>query len=411
VSIDWRAIAVYLYGRGADRKDKARRDKGENPSTALRMGPTYLTLVSNSAGLGLALGLLSQIPGASRAPQPPPSIPAFPSTTSSPLPTPTMPHKHTRRRSTSPTAYDLPPTSLARPLPTFTSKVIKPKPLASKAPEFARPTGSSKPTTSARPTNPSKPASSRPTKTPAHGKAYTENDTPRAFTRLMTYRPPPRSGLDDGHTPPNKKRKRDPPSSAPPTSDIESQNVESQQTAKPHILPGESMSAFSARVDAALPVRGLTAKGKKMQGGGRQTKTERKMQRMQREWRVGEERRRAKRAEMREEGEDGDAGGGRKGGGKGGRRIEEEEGDLWAGIAAKPLQGGGGGGLVGLHDVVLAPPKFEKALGEMFKIGGGGKCGGVGLKRQAELGEARRKAVEGYRALMRQRGMEGDVVG
>jgi len=171
------------------------------------------------------------------------------------------------------------------------------------------------------------------------------------------------------------------------------------------------MSAFSARVDAALPVRGLTAKGKKMQGGGRQTKTERKMQRMQREWRVGEERRRAKRAEMREEGEDGDAGGGRKGGGKGGRRIEEEEGDLWAGIAAKPLQGGGGGGLVGLHDVVLAPPKFEKALGEMFKIGGGGKCGGVGLKRQAELGEARRKAVEGYRALMRQRGMEGDVVG
>jgi len=68
VSIDWRAIAVYLYGRGADRKDKARRDKGENPSTALRMGPTYLTLVSNSAGLGLASGLLSQIPGASRAP-------------------------------------------------------------------------------------------------------------------------------------------------------------------------------------------------------------------------------------------------------------------------------------------------------------------------------------------------------
>jgi hypothetical protein len=174
------------------------------------------------------------------------------------------------------------------------------------------------------------------------------------------------------------------------------------------------MSAFSARVDAALPVRGLTAKGKKMEGGGRQTKTERKMQRMQREWRVEEERRRAKREELAEEEEDGDgeAGGGRRGGTKAGKRKdEEEEGDPWAGIAAKPLQEGGGGGLVGLHDVVLAPPKFKKALGERFKIGGGGKGVGVGLKRQAELGEARRKVVEGYRALMRQRGREGEVVG
>jgi len=35
---------------------------------------------------------------------------------------------------------------------------------------------------------------------------------------------------------------------------------------------------------------------------------------------------------------------------------------------------------------------------------------GVGLKRQAELGEARRSVVEGYRALMRQRGGEGETV-
>jgi len=172
------------------------------------------------------------------------------------------------------------------------------------------------------------------------------------------------------------------------------------------------MSAFSARVDAALPVRGLTAKGKKMEGGGRQTKTERKMQRMQREWRVEEERRRVKREEERgwEGGNAGAVGMVRRGEKKGGKRKdEEEEGDLWAGIAAKPLQQEEGG-LVGLHDVVLAPPKFRKMPGERYKVGGGGKGVGVGLKRQAELGEARRSVVEGYRALMRQRGGEGETV-
>lgn len=174
------------------------------------------------------------------------------------------------------------------------------------------------------------------------------------------------------------------------------------------------MSSFSARVDAALPVRGLTAKGKKMGGGERQTKTERKMQKMQKEWRAEEERRRAKRAELDEEKEEeeGDVGVRRKGGKRSGRGKEEGEEDLWAGIAAKPLrqeERGGGGGLVGLHDVVLAPPKFGKGLGERFMSGGRGKGGG--LRRQAELGEARRSVVEGYRALIRQRGREGEAVG
>lgn len=148
----------------------------------------------------------------------------------------------------------------------------------------------------------------------------------------------------------------------------------------------------------------MTAKGKRMEGGGRQTKTERRMQRMQREWRVEEERRRGK---QEEEEEESDAGGRGKGGKKGGKRKEEEEeeGDLWAGIAAKPLQREGGG-LVGLHDVVLAPPKLKKVTREGFRVGGGGKGAGLGLKRQVELGDARRRVVEGYRALMKQRGRE-----
>lgn len=138
---------------------------------------------------------------------------------------------------------------------------------------------------------------------------------------------------------------------------------------------------------------------------------------MQREWRVEEERRRGKREELLEEEEEegGDVGGGSKGGRKGGKKggrqnEEEEEGDPWAGIAAKPLRQEGGG-LVGLHDVVLAPPKFRKVPREVYATGGGGKGVGVGLKRQAELGEARRRVVEGYRALMRERGREGGVVG
>lgn len=142
------------------------------------------------------------------------------------------------------------------------------------------------------------------------------------------------------------------------------------------------------------------------------------MQRMQREWKVEEERRRARREELlEEEREDGDsgAGTGRKRGGKG--KEEEEDGNMWAHIAAKPLLhdggGGGGGGLVGLHDVVLAPPKFKKTPGKTTKLAGTSKLGGngagsaIGLKRQAELVEARRRVVEGYRALMQARGSAG----
>ena len=82
---------------------------------------------------------------------------------------------------------------------------------------------------------------------------------------------------------------------------------------------------------------------------------------------------------------------------------EEEEGDIWAGIKAKPISAiNPQTGLVGLHDVVQAPPKLAKTKGKLKENTGLAKGGG-GLKRIGELSEARKGVVEGYRALMRER--------
>lgn len=133
------------------------------------------------------------------------------------------------------------------------------------------------------------------------------------------------------------------------------------------------------------------------------------MQRMYREWRAEEARRRARQEEMDSEVDsEGEDGVGKKNGkrrsGKG-----DNDGDIWAAVAAKrrdaAAEQGGGAGLVGLHDVVLAPPKLGRAPRETFKVKDGG--GGIGLKRRAELSEARERVVEGYRALMRGKGAGG----
>ena len=142
------------------------------------------------------------------------------------------------------------------------------------------------------------------------------------------------------------------------------------------------------------------------------------MQRMQKEWRE-EERRRKEKMDGEELEKDVDeedtlltgvkSKKGKKGKRKGGGAEEgEEEGDIWAGIKAKRIEVlDGQGGLVGLHDVVQAPPKLlkikEKNSSDFGKIGKGG-----GLKRIGELSEARKGVMQGYRALMRERreGME-----
>ncbi|KAL8655567.1 MAG: hypothetical protein Q9226_002992 [Calogaya cf. arnoldii] len=314
-----------------------------------------------------------------------------------------MPHKH-RLKGTDASSHELPPSSIAQPLRVSkTSRAQQPR----KAPKR---------------------------------KHDPKDDTPRAFTRLMNYtstgQKTPR-GLDDGIKPPtSKKRKRE--------SNNEEQNVPrssaTTNTNIPKILPGERMADFSARVNQALPVIGLISKGKGIGGlKERQTKTERKMQKMQKEWREADVRRKDKLQEAEEEAEDEEDGGGRvtvnaTGNGKGKKKgkkrknkggsgrdgsddggvADDDEEDPWAIVAAnrrreqeEKEKGEGKGGLVGLHDVVLAPPKFTKVPIKKVDVADVVRKGG--LKRQVELSEARTSVIEGYRRMMRER-REGTAI-
>lgn len=144
------------------------------------------------------------------------------------------------------------------------------------------------------------------------------------------------------------------------------------------------------------------------------------MQRMQREWREEEQRRKDARKEESDEEFDGDTGDevrvGRVGNKKGKKRkpggLVAEGDDDWAAITSKrtsstttthsPISSSGFKGLVGLHDVVLAPPKLLHVR-EKMKAPSGVGPGTGGLKRQGELSEARARVVDGYRALMKER--------
>lgn len=256
-----------------------------------------------------------------------------------------------------------------------------------------------------------------------------------------TGRKPPK-GLDDG-APASKKRKRNAESNASAQTQIEPGSV------VPTILPSEPLSAFSARVDAAIPVSGLAkSKRNSITAVGpreRQTKMEKRMQRMQAEWREAAAKRKEKLAEEDEEAEaeedegwrgDGDGKiGGISGNGKVGRKIkvkgkskrrkglattddneDVDDHDPWAVIAAKRLEnrsttasGSRSGGLVGLHDVVLAPPKLSRVPKEKTVTSALKKGSIIGLKRQEELGQARTSVVETYRRMMdERRGLENN---
>ena len=306
-----------------------------------------------------------------------------------------MPHKHRRDKAKSdPSYWDLPPTKTAQPL------------TVAKSP---KPTPSSK--------------SSHPKPPP---RKADKDDTPRAFARLLQPYRPPRSGHDDGLRP-SKKRKLNPStttSSAIPA-------TPSTQTPHPSeslkILPHEPLSHFAARVDTALPFSTLAKSRSSVDDPalkgidkGRKTKTEKKMQRMQREWREADRRRREKVVERGEEGEGvvdergveemgveiegiGGAQESGKGNKKGKRKRggqEQGEGDLWREVELKRGKEGMGP-LVGLHDVVSAPPRFGK--GRMGDKGGSVGVRDGGLKRQVEMGEARRSVVEGYREMMKKK--------
>lgn len=250
------------------------------------------------------------------------------------------------------------------------------------------------------------------------GGGFDEDDTPKAFARLMRFQTLGHfpSGLDDPSTDNRKSKKRktegeNDPSSAPgpgPTS--------GEQKHVPKILPGEKMSQFAARVNAALPVSGLVGKkGKLSESLGikeRQTKLERKMQKMQAEWRKEEQRRREKREAELEERDDDiwldplpevEESRGRKPKGKRSRMGKSmDDDDPWEQVKIARNEGPRK-----LHDVVQAPPKLPNLSKPAFRVANGARVdvaevpkSAGSLRKREELGLVRRDVLEGYRKRM-----------
>lgn len=282
-------------------------------------------------------------------------------------------------------SYDLPPTALAHPLPAFKSP--------------------------AKTQNPNAPNPHRRRK--IQKRNALEDDTPHAFKRLMTGRKPLR-GLDDG-PPPKKQRPNSTPALPTP---IANSPDPSPPTLK--IKPSESLSSFSARVNAALPIINFSRSNRAQDPVGikrRQTKTEKRIQRMQQEWREAAQRRKEREEAALDEAElesSDEATPQRKPKRKHSHsRLNNNNGNdndenPWSIIALKRAsQVNKPTGLVGLHDVVLAPPKLLTPKQTLRDSSTRAKPFVGGLRRQEELGEARKRVVEGYRQMMKERGRAG----
>ncbi|KAI0472089.1 hypothetical protein GGR56DRAFT_656905 [Xylariaceae sp. FL0804] len=307
-----------------------------------------------------------------------------------------MPHKHTRRVKDEST-FDLPPSQIARSLP-------------------ARDNGNG--SKNGRKPTPGQPEDGRKRKR----SLSTKDDAPRAFKRLMAYAggKKPRSGLDNGDEPAGKKKKKS------TTDPVPSKASETNATSNiPTIQPGERISEFAARVDAALPLSGLVDKSVKANKDPLglkpwQTKKEKKMHKMYDEWREQERKLKEKREEdlelqaekELEDEENGvswklEQGRGRKKKGKRskylGETAEADE-DPWEELKKKR-----GETRAGLHDVVQAPPEFTAkpsrqltVRGAAVEVDGVPKAAGS-LKRREELQSVRDDIVASYRKMMSQK--------
>lgn len=346
-----------------------------------------------------------------------------------------MPHKHKRRKLDDGAAYvdlvfslvpspaqadlnspchsfDLPPTSIARALPAF-----------QKPPKNANGPPTNKNTDS-------KPAKS---KKKTKRKAPVDDDTPKSFARLLQFhtlgkRLP--KGLDDGNAPPSKQKKKDVEGKKHKLDSSNTTTVPEPTPAEPNltipkILPGERLSDFAARVDQALPLSGLRSTDKqraaKVPGlQERTTKHNKRLARMQAEWREAERRRKEKREEEMDELED----------------VREEHGLLWNGVAStskkkkrrrgnddddedpwKALEKAKADAKQrNLQDVVQAPPQLVQVTSKFKEVVTGGGGGGVGvdvgnvpgrvgsLRKREAVGAVRREVIDAYRRKMARTG-------
>jgi hypothetical protein len=186
----------------------------------------------------------------------------------------------------------------------------------------------------------------------------------------------------------------------------------------PRIRPGEDLRAFSARVDASLPLAGISTKTQVRDGKDvlglkvPRTRKERKMHKLYDQWRAEEQKIQDQKEEEKELAEEreleNDAAGitstsmlndinDSKKKGKKGRAREE---DPWA-----QLKKDRGEARHSLHDVAQAPPELHKKQTKLLKIAGAGvnvgsapKAAGS-LRRREELEEARQDVVEAYRRI------------
>ncbi|EXJ55970.1 hypothetical protein A1O7_08901 [Cladophialophora yegresii CBS 114405] len=325
-----------------------------------------------------------------------------------------MPHKHKRKRDDDPSNYDLPPTHRAKTLavqkksdPIFTSEIEK-----------------------------KRKREERKQKKEHQKHQYREDDTPKAFKRLLAFQDGKRirSGLDDGTAPSKKRRKVDakPQSNSASTSTLKpSSNTLTKSSADGHgatkptdeaalsavtatatapaqtslkIKPGETLSSFSARVDQSLPLTSVPKhKSKLTQIAGLEkiktplSKHNKRLARMQKEWRNTEQKLRAKEEELADElaekrdedqlvwlgaGVDPSNPLGKKRRKKGGAGKDVNDADPWK-ILEKKRREEGELRQRSLQDVVTAPPVL-KPLKNIFKVKslGDGTVGAPGIRAQ-----------------------------
>ncbi|KEF53425.1 uncharacterized protein A1O9_10400 [Exophiala aquamarina CBS 119918] len=244
-----------------------------------------------------------------------------------------MPHKHKRKRDEDESNFDLAPTSRARTLSVhqksesiFTSDRDRKEKLAEKQQQRKRKRNKS-------------------------GKGV-DDDTPKAFARLMAFQNEGRripNGLDDGVREKKGKgkgkwkasqskntEKASQPDSNPSTTAQPAEKASTTTPAAvaaapiPKILPGERLSDFSLRVDQSLPLTGVPKHTTRNNVPGLNIKTpltkhNKRLARMQRDWRTQE----AKIRDREEEAEDDLA------------EKREEEGLLWLGVEAGKARGKG----------------------------------------------------------------------
>lgn len=307
--------------------------------------------------------------------------------------------------------YDLPPSQIARPLPV--------KSRSQKNEEVKKQPGQA----------------DKNLKRKRDGKP--KDDAPRAFKRLMAFAGgrKPRSGLDNGDAPTGKNKSKKTSSASNPDADDDAKPKQphkqpsKQSSQVPTIKPGERMSEFSARVDAALPVSGLI--NKSVRNGADplglkvwRTKKEMKMHKLYDDWREEERKLKEKHEEELEleaekELEEQEAGvtwkldsqtsgtGKKNKKGKRSKYLGEVAGaeeDPWEALKKKR-----GETRAGLHDVVQAPPEFtvkpQKMLtvrGAAVEVGGIPKAAGS-LRRREELQTVRDDIVASYRKMMSQK--------